>query len=405
MPSSAKSESTPVSGRYKNALAAALGVFTAGLALQLATGNRAIHEPAWPANIILLSLFAAALLAAHLLSPRLAFVRWFRSVPVSISAIAFVLLQAVFMGTIRQTPGAGLLHDILHSWPFALTMVYFLTNLGLATLNRLFPFRLENLGFLLNHLGLWIALTAGMLGSGDFTRLTMNLTEGAAEWRALDRSHGGHTHVLEMPFALELQKFEMDVFPAKIALLDTKTNKLAAPMEIPVPGTEITLGDWNIIIGQNLPESSFFGDAYHAMPGEIGTVPAARVTATNTQTQAMHSGWVSCGNFANAPATLELGNGIILVMPEPEPKRFASRIEVFTDAQERFNATIEVNRPLSLRGWKIYQVSYDERRGRWSRTSVVELIRDPWLPGVYTGIYMMIAGALFTMARMRKPNA
>jgi cytochrome c biogenesis protein ResB len=89
-------------------------------------------------------------------------------------------------------------------------------------------------------------------------------------------------------------------------------------------------------------------------------------------------------------------------MPDPEPKRFASRVEVFTDTHERYPATIEVNKPLALRGWKIYQLSYDERRGRWSQTSTVELVRDPWLPAVYTGIFMMLAGTLFTMARMRK---
>ena len=29
--------------------------------------------------------------------------------------------------------------------------------------------------------------------------------------------------------------------------------------------------------------------------------------------------------------------------------------------------------------------------------SILELVRDPWLPAVYTGIYMLIAGALFLL--------
>ena len=67
-------------------------------------------------------------------------------------------------------------------------------------------------------------------------------------------------------------------------------------------------------------------------------------------------------------------------------------------------ACIEVNKPLSIAGWKIYQLSYDETKGKWSRMSVFELVRDPWLPIVYTGILMMIAGAigLFLSAPVKK---
>ena len=53
---------------------------------------------------------------------------------------------------------------------------------------------------------------------------------------------------------------------------------------------------------------------------------------------------------------------------------------------------------------EIYQLSYDETKGKWSRMSVFELVRDPWLPIVYTGILMMIAGAigLFLSAPVKK---
>ncbi len=42
----------------------------------------------------------------------------------------------------------------------------------------------------------------------------------------------------------------------------------------------------------------------------------------------------------------------------------------------------------------IYQVSYDEKMGRWSNTSVFELVKDPWLPYVYFGIILMLLGTL-----------
>ena len=48
--------------------------------------------------------------------------------------------------------------------------------------------------------------------------------------------------------------------------------------------------------------------------------------------------------------------------------------------------------------------SYDESKGRWSDISVLELVRDPWLPVVYAGIIMMMLGAicLFVNAQKRK---
>ena len=43
----------------------------------------------------------------------------------------------------------------------------------------------------------------------------------------------------------------------------------------------------------------------------------------------------------------------------------------------------------------IYQYSYDDSKGKYSDTSLFELVRDPWLKVVYTGIFMLLAGALF----------
>ncbi len=91
-------------------------------------------------------------------------------------------------------------------------------------------------------------------------------------------------------------------------------------------------------------------------------------------------------------------------MPEREPQRFASEVKVYTQEGTITEGTIEVNRPMEIEGWKIYQLSYDESKGGWSDISVFELVRDPWLPVVYAGIIMMMLGAvcLFVSAQKRK---
>ena len=70
-----------------------------------------------------------------------------------------------------------------------------------------------------------------------------------------------------------------------------------------------------------------------------------------------------------------------------------------TESGKRQQAVIEVNKPLSIEGWKIYQLSYDETKGKWSDTSVFELVRDPWLYAVYFGLILMVIGAVCMFVR------
>ena len=47
--------------------------------------------------------------------------------------------------------------------------------------------------------------------------------------------------------------------------------------------------------------------------------------------------------------------------------------------------------------WKMYQYDYDSEAGVESKISVLQLVKDPWLPFVYAGIFMMLAGAFLMM--------
>ena len=76
------------------------------------------------------------------------------------------------------------------------------------------------------------------------------------------------------------------------------------------------------------------------------------------------------------------------------PRRFASDVRITTSTGRTMTATVDVNKPVMVDGWKIYQYGYDTQMGAMSRISVLELVRDPWLPAVYAGICMMLAGTL-----------
>ncbi|MBR5349741.1 MAG: cytochrome c biogenesis protein ResB [Prevotella sp.] len=94
------------------------------------------------------------------------------------------------------------------------------------------------------------------------------------------------------------------------------------------------------------------------------------------------------------PLAIELEKFIMETYDDGSPKRFASQIEILTQTNKRLRTIVDVNKPVQVDGWKIYQYGYDQSMGAMSKTSIFELVRDPWLPAVYTGIYMMLLGAL-----------
>jgi len=110
------------------------------------------------------------------------------------------------------------------------------------------------------------------------------------------------------------------------------------------------------------------------------------------------------GMIRELPLTIELKQFIMETYDDGSPKRFASEIQIQTQSGENIQATVDVNKPVEVDGWKIYQYGYDTQRGAMSQTSILELVSDPWLPLVYTGIYMMLAGAvcMFVFGKRRK---
>jgi len=94
------------------------------------------------------------------------------------------------------------------------------------------------------------------------------------------------------------------------------------------------------------------------------------------------------------PIAIELKKFIMETYDDGSPKRFASEIQVVTKTLKYIETIVDVNKPHEVDGWKIYQYGYDTQMGAQSQISIFELVSDPWLPWVYAGIYMMLAGAV-----------
>ena len=266
------------------------GLFAVGLALQLTLGPIDWSLFAAPVNWIVLIQMLAFLALMFILRRKVYAFEWMMHGQAAVSAMAWALGITILMGLLPQTRQGGIpwLSQMLSFWPFVLIWTWLMVISGLATINHLLSFKLKEIPFLLNHLGVFVAIVAATLGSADVQKLEMTVYYEHPGWRAL--SDDGMA--VEPGMAIQLHEFTVDYYE------------------------------------------------------------------------------------------------------DMTPKRFASDVTVYTDDGKSLRGTVEVNKPLEVNGWKIYQYGYDVPMGSDSPYSVFLLVKDPWLPAVYTGIFLMLAGAL-----------
>ena len=388
---------------YAEGWAICAGLLITGFGLQLITGPVQAGLFQYPVNVAGGLIFLLVLCIGFVVGRKITVVQWFSGLTASITSLSALLSVVLVMGFV----GPGI-ERITMSWPFVLLFLYFLFVLGFVTLKRIVSFRWRDVPFMLNHVGLFITLLAAILGNGDLRRLRMTVPLENPEWRASDEKN----EMIELPLAIELRSFTIDEYPPKLMLFDNETGRTLpekSPEHVLLEEgvTKGTLQDWQLTIEQSIPmaasvatEDALKFTEFHSM----GATYAVYLKAVNQKNQTIKEGWVSCGSFLFPYKAIRLDSLTSLVMPEREPQRFASEVKIYTQEGTITEGTIEVNRPIEIEGWKIYQLSYDETKGRWSDVSVFELVRDPWLPVVYAGIIMMMAGAvcLFVSAQKRK---
>ena len=272
------------------------GLFAVGLVLQLTMGPVDWSLLAAPVNGIMLVLLLGFLVLMFLLRKRVHAFEWMMHGQAAVAAIAWALGITLIMGLLPQTREGGVpwLSQMLSFWPFVLVWTWMMVISGLAAINHLLRFKRKEIPFLLNHLGVFVAIVAATLGSADVQKLQMTVAYETPEWRALSDDYG----VVEPGFTIELHQFTVDYY-------------------------------------ENMM-----------------------------------------------------------------PRRFASDIAVITEDGKNLRGMVEVNKPLKVNGWKVYQYGYDVSMGSNSPYSVFLLVKDPWLPAVYAGIFLMLAGALCLMLFM-----
>lgn len=433
----------------KEGTAIVAGLLVTGGLLQVTLGPLEWGLFAWPANFITLILFIFLLIVAFLLRKRSYFCLFMSTMQAAIPAIAAAAILTLIMGVTKQVAEGKRPMDplgltkMLSFWPFILVYVWMTAIVGEVTINQIARFSWRRFPTLVSHVGLFIILTCGTLGSADMLRVKMYCETGQPEWRGLDAFNNVH----QLPVAIQLEKFTIDEYPPKLMLID-KTGR-----PLPQDKPENLLVDNGMKSGQLLDckidilkridnavpvmLSKMIGKMPEGMMGNIrmdslgqarnkdgyiasdasGSACALLVRVTRRvnangssdsnlikgQKQVV-TGWITSGSYLFPYQALRLKNGRMLAMPNREPRRFASLVNIYTQSGQNIQTEIEVNKPFTIEGWKIYQLSYNEQMGKWSNLSVFELVTDPWLPVVYIGIFMLLIGSvgMFLTASRKK---
>lgn len=375
---------------YREGTAVVAGLLLVGALLQLTVGPIDWNLMAWPVNIIVAVMLTGCVVAGSLLRKQSYVLRFASSRQAAVPVLVVTAVATAIYGVTNM-------RETLSCWPFVLLYLWTDVIVGLVTLKFLKP-TLHNICVTSSHAGLFIAITAATLGSADMQRLKMHIGSEQPEWRAIDDDSRVH----ELPLAIMLNRFTIDEYPPKLVVIDNETGKtvpVGKPQSI-VLEDSIAEGD---ILDCHITTRRLYDYAAEVATkdtvnyvewGYNGATTAALVDVSCKGKVLVQNGWVSNGSFMFPYKAIRLNDRHSLVMPEREPKRYASDITIYTKSGRKEHAVIEVNKPYDIEGWKVYQLSYDEVMGRWSKTSVVELVCDPWLPAVYAGIMLLIVGAI-----------
>ena len=379
--------------KYPESFVIAFGILITGMIMEMFLPSAGTFIPSWPGNLYLLIVILGISGLLIFFREKSGLLKWLGSGYSAIALTSVFTLLVIIMGLIPQQPAMGFHHrlgltNINASWPFYLTGLMMVFSLCLISAKRMKKLTSRNLLFLINHMGLIIILLAGGVGKSDFIKLTMTLNMDKPVWYGKNAREAKH----ELDFALEMKNFDIQYHPPVIKIYDSD-NEIVKSVEVDTVAEEqkFTYKNKKIIVDKVIPEAIQKDDQYKKAK-HPAAVTAIKLKVIQPNQKDKFS-WISSGSRMMAPEQMSLEN-FSLGLKRPTPKIYETTAQLYTKQGRNEEVNIKVNHPIKVNGWKIYQTSYDQSMGRYSKTSVLTLVKDPWLWVVYIGIFMLIGGAL-----------
>ncbi|MCQ2083772.1 MAG: cytochrome c biogenesis protein ResB [Bacteroidaceae bacterium] len=157
---------------------------------------------------------------------------WLGSTRSATASIAWTLAVTVVMGLIRQDGAAadyGMtssfpgFRNMLSNWSFILIYLWLLLSISFAVCRVCFPMTVKKIPFLLNHAGLFLALTAGVISAAWSCSYRMTMAKGEKLSQAVSRLGNMET----LPLSIELKDLDVSFFSEA----DAGTGTAAVPKQ------------------------------------------------------------------------------------------------------------------------------------------------------------------------------
>lgn len=279
------------------------------------------------------------------------------------------------------------------SWPFIFVSYGMLVNIVGSCGRRVWPLNYKNVLYQLTHLGLAVALIGGSVSGLTLERRKMVLFPGVPSKIAYD----AHNNEYHAPSTVTLREFQMETFAPTLSVVSHDESakdgmRQVSGSKLAKEGVTESIGGYRVEVLRYLPKAVHDGREWREVPWKTAA-PAALVKVRRGPDE-VFEGWVCSGSIATQPAFLPLGPDQALFMNRPMPKVFESDLEV--DGQK---VTVGVNKPAKVAGFDLYPFSYDDKAGPASAYSVIEVVRDPGLPVVYLGIFMLLAATVLHLGQ------
>lgn len=191
---------------YKRSFIRCVLLFSVGAAFQFIFGNINPYVLKYPLGLILAINYIYILILISAKSDQWTWVRQLTDHYASVSSLASMLIMTLVFGLTRQDGSAEGLSGLFGfrsmstSWPFCILLLYFITVLGMRSIEEIRHWRKHPLMTTVIHTTVFIVLAAAFFGSGDKEKVRIIAEKGIPQ------------HTGTLPFILTLEEFIMEEY-------------------------------------------------------------------------------------------------------------------------------------------------------------------------------------------------
>ncbi|MEA3450834.1 MAG: cytochrome c biogenesis protein ResB, partial [Bacteroidota bacterium] len=361
--------------KYFQGVIIAVVIIFAGIFAEIFTKGAGVTMPEWPFNIIILFVFVLYIILLHFFW-KSEIKTWLSSISATITAIgayAFLVILMGFIPQIDQTAPnwvklTGLSH-INRSWEFLFLSIYMLLILGLVILRRVRKLNFRNVAFLLNHLGIFVVISAASVSTGDLQRLTLPIAEGQTS----NYAYKDKNTLVEIPFSVELVDFNVEYYVPELIVFNPHSRLILndASVDYSIEDKkEIEFKEWKFTVVKYY-SNAIRQDSTFIQNNDTAISEFAVLIEIRHQNDVKEA-WISSGNYLIPALSTHVTDDLAISLSLPQDKKYVSTINLISDAKELKNVKILVNFPFKFQGYNIYQQGFDDKNPENVDVSILE---------------------------------